>query len=81
MACAIISSLLFSEGKRWTADPANDPLYRQTCGKAVKKQENCMNLTSCFLCESLSGSCKRPPHPEEDISLAKVQAPREQREG
>jgi len=72
VACAILSSLLFSEGKRWTGSPANEPFYRQTCKKAVKK-ENCMNLTLCFLRESLAGRCTGPPHPEEDISVAKVQ--------
>lgn len=70
-----------SEGKRQTAGPVNEPLYRQTCRKAVKKQENCINLMVCFLRESLSRRCKGPLHAEEDISLAKVQAPEEQQEG
>lgn len=75
VACAITSSFLFSEGKHRTASLTNEPLYRQTCRKAVKKQENCMNLTLCSLRESLSGRCEGPPPPEEDIPLAKAQAP------
>lgn len=68
-------------GQTQAADPANETLCGQTRRRAVTRQENCVNLTSCFLQKWLQGKREGPLAPKDGISFAKARAPREQQEG